>query len=54
MAEKKMPKGAITFRTAQKKGLEVLAKQEDRTVSYLVNLAVKEFLARRKVGVPST
>lgn len=48
MSKKTMPKGIITFRTSEKERLEALAKKEDRTVSYLVNFAVKEFLARRK------
>ena len=54
MKKKTMPKGVITFRTSEKEKLEALAEQEDRTVSYLVNLVVKELLARRKIGLSST
>jgi|GEM_PF-7095502 len=48
MDKKTKPKGVITFRTSQKEELEALAKREDRTVSYLVNLAVRGLLDRCK------
>ncbi len=43
----KEPKVVYTWRTHQKPELQAFAKQDNRTVSNLVNLAVKEFLIRR-------
>ena len=54
----KQAKGVATFRISDesKKQLKVLAKKEDRTISYLVNVAVREFLERqsRNNNTPSS
>ena len=48
----RLPKVAYTFRTNQKQRLQTFAKQDGRTVSNVVNIAVKDFLQRR--GILST
>lgn len=48
----KKPKVVTTFRISgsNKARLQQLAKQDDRTVSNLVNRAVREFLERRSIN----
>lgn len=48
---KSKSKIAYTFRTKQKARLQEFAKNDNRTVSNVVNLAVKEFLYRHEIGI---
>ncbi len=43
---KRKRKVVFTFRTSHKAALEELARKQDRTVSNIVNIAIREFLAR--------
>lgn len=45
------PKVPLTFRSTQKKELEEFAKREERTVSQIVGMAIREFLIRRELSI---